>query len=116
MESEIKGQLNKLIKNKVIKEKGFRFFEEKIMNRKAMFIPILGVATFMLVGYAAADTEAPEIISDRIEVSYGEKFDVDAIDITDNRDERDSITVQANKASLDVDQLGEYTVDVTATD
>ena len=30
--------------------------EEKILKRKAMFIPILGVATFMLVGYAGVDT------------------------------------------------------------
>lgn len=116
MEIDIKGQLNRIIKNKVIRENGLRFFEEKIMNRKAMFIPILGVATFMLVGYAAADTEAPEVISDHVEVPYGEKFDVDAIDITDNRDDRDSITVQANVASLDVKQLGDYSVDVTATD
>lgn len=116
MESDIKGQLNKIIKDKVMKENLVHLFEEKIMNRKAMFIPILGVATFMLVGYAAADTEAPEIISDSIEVSYGEKFDVDAIDISDNRDGRDSIIVQANTASLDVNQLGDYTVDVVATD
>ncbi|MFQ9073195.1 MAG: hypothetical protein ACLR43_11090 [Faecalibacillus faecis] len=27
-------------------------FDEKIKNRKAMFIPIAGVAAFMLVGYA----------------------------------------------------------------
>lgn len=116
MEIDIKGQLNKIIKNKVIKENGFRIFEEKIVNRKAMFIPILGVATFMLVGYAAADTEAPEVVSDHVEVAYGEKFDVDALDIADNRDERDAIAVQANVASLDVEQLGEYSVEVTATD
>lgn len=116
MESDIKGQLNKFIKDKVMKENLVHIFEEKIMDRKAMFIPILGVATFMLVGYAAADTEAPEIMSDHLEVSYGEKFDVDAIDISDNRDGRDSITVQAKTASLDVNQLGDYTVDVIATD
>lgn len=116
MENDIKGQLNKFIKDKVMKENLVHLFEEKIMNRKAMFIPILGVATFMLVGYAAADTKAPEIMSDHLEVSYGEKFDVDAIDIKDNRDGRDSITVQAKTASLDVNQIGDYTIDVTATD
>lgn len=116
MDRNIKEQVNKFLEDKVMKENLVHFFEEKIMNRKAMFIPILGVATFMLVGYAAADTESPEIISDQLEVAYGEKFDVDAIDISDNRDGRDSIIVQANTASLDVDQLGDYTVDVVATD
>lgn len=30
---------------------------EEIKNRKAMFIPIAGVAAFMLVGYAGVDHE-----------------------------------------------------------
>ena len=34
-------------------------FEETVLNRKAMFIPILGIATFMLVGYAGVDHEKP---------------------------------------------------------
>ena len=38
-------------------------FDEKIKNRKAMFIPIAGVAAFMLVGYAGVDHENPEIVS-----------------------------------------------------
>ena len=81
-----------------------------------MFIPIAGVATFMLVGYAAVDKEKPVITSDQIEVPYGEVFDVDAVDVTDNHDSRDQITVKANTDSLDVNQLGTYNVDVTATD
>ena len=59
-----------------MKKKIDNFINENIIKRKAMFIPILGVAVFMLVGYAAVDKEAPEIISNRVEVSYGEKFDL----------------------------------------
>ena len=47
------------IKNKKLNN----FINENIIKRKAMFIPILGVSVFMLVGYAAVDKEAPEIVS-----------------------------------------------------
>ena len=80
------------------------FINENIIKRKAMFIPILGVSVFMLVGYAAVDKEAPKIVSNRIEVSYGDKVDLDAIDITDNQDSRQEIEVTA------------YDLSVTATD
>ncbi len=103
MDRNIKMRLNKII-------------QERVIKRKAMFIPIAGVATFMLVGYAAVDKEKPVITSDQIEVPYGEVFDVDAVDVTDNHDSRDQITVKANTDSLDVNQLGTYNVDVTATD
>ena len=76
-----------------MKVKTDNFINENIIKRKAMFIPILGVAVFMLVGYAAVDKEAPEIVSNRVEVSYGEKFDLNAINITDNQDERDDLIV-----------------------
>ena len=49
-------------------------FDEKIKNRKAMFIPIAGVAAFMLVGYAGVDHEKPEIVSSHIQIPYGEKL------------------------------------------
>lgn len=91
-------------------------FDEKIVNRKAMFIPMLGVMTFMLVGYAAVDHEKPEIVSDRVEISYGEKFDADLLEITDNHDDRDDITVEVKDQSLDIHQLGSYKVDVIAID
>ena len=86
MERNIKERVSQYVDENKVKEKLTQFFQEKIVNRKAMFIPITGVATFMLVGYAAADTKAPEITSDQIEVPYGEKFDVDTVDVTDNRD------------------------------
>lgn len=91
-------------------------FDEYIVNRKAMFIPIAAVASFMLVGYAATDKEKPEIKSNQIDLAYGEKLDLDIIDITDNKDSRDLITVSADTDSLDVNQLGTYEVEVTATD
>ena len=63
----------------------------------------------MLVGYAAVDKEAPKIVSNRIEVSYGDKVDLDAIDITDNQDSRPEIEVTANDlSSVNVNQLGTY--------
>ena len=116
MEKNIKERVSQIVNDKNVKEKLTKFFQEKIVNRKAMFIPIAGVATFMLVGYAAADTEAPVIVSNQIEVAYGEKFDVDTLDITDNRDERSDIQVNADLASLNVQQLGDYKITVTATD
>ena len=72
------------MKEKRNKEQLIDFINENIIKRRAMFIPILGVSVFMLVGYAAIDKEAPVIVSNRIEVPYGEKLDLDVIDITDN--------------------------------
>lgn len=99
-----------------IKVKLDNFIQERIVKRKAMFIPIAGVATFMLVGYAAVDREKPEIVSDRVQIAYGEEFDTDVIDITDNHDDRDLIDVKADIKSLNVNQLGTYSVDVVACD
>ena len=45
---------------KIKSEKLNNFINENIIKRKAMFIPILGVSVFMLVGYAAVDNEAVE--------------------------------------------------------
>ena len=99
-----------------IKTKLEGFLQEHIVKRKAMFIPIACVSTFMLVGYAAVDKEKPEILSNQITLPYGEEFDAKAIDITDNQSERDLIDVQVNTNSLDVNQLGTYKVEVVATD
>ena len=62
-----------------IKEGVKRVMDEYITNRKAMFIPIAAVASFMLVGYAATDKEKPEIISNQIDLVYGEEFDAGAM-------------------------------------
>ena len=53
MERNIKERVSQYVDENKVKEKLTQFFQEKIVNRKAMFIPITGVATFMLVGYAA---------------------------------------------------------------
>lgn len=82
---------------KIKSEKLNNFINENIIKRKAMFIPILGVSVFMLVGYAAVDNEAPEIVSNRIEVAYGEKLDLNAIDIKDNHDQRENWLLQLKK-------------------
>lgn len=93
------------------------FINENIIKRKAMFIPILGVSVFMLVGYAAVDKEVPEIISNRIEVSYGDKVDLNAVEISDNQDSREELVVSANDLdSVNVKQLGTYDLTVSATD
>ena len=42
-----------------IKTKFKDLFDEYIVNRKAMFIPIVAVASFMFVGYAATDKKSP---------------------------------------------------------
>lgn len=99
-----------------MKVKTDNFINENIIKRKAMFIPILGVAVFMLVGYAAVDKEAPEIVSNRVEVSYGEKFDLNAINITDNQDERDDLIVDIKTGNVNTKQLGIYEVLVSASD
>lgn len=93
-----------------------KIFEEKISNRKAMFIPMLGVTAFMLVGYAAVDHEKPEIITDHMIVPYGEKIDLDMLEVSDNHDSRDDLVITAHDQSLDTKQLGTYHVDISAVD
>lgn len=99
-----------------IKTKFRNLFDEYIVNRKAMFIPIAVVASFMFVGYAATDKEKPDIKSNQIEIPYGEELDLDSINIIDNKDSRDMLRVDADTTSLNVNQLGTYDVEVTAID
>ena len=87
-----------------IKTKFKDLFDEYIVNRKAMFIPIVAVASFMFVGYAATDKEKPDIKSNQIEVPYGEKLDLNSINITDNKDSRDLIRVDADTDTLNVNK------------
>ncbi|WP_297670601.1 NlpC/P60 family protein [Thomasclavelia sp.] len=99
-----------------MKKKIDNFINENIIKRKAMFIPILGVAVFMLVGYAAVDKEAPEIISNRVEVSYGEKFDLNTINIKDNQDHKDDLNIDIKAGNINTKQLGTYEIFVSASD
>lgn len=90
--------------------------QEKVIKRKAMFIPLLCVSTFGLVGYAAVDKEAPVINANQVEVLYGTELNKDMFAITDNRDALDAIEVNINDKSYDPYQLGVYNVEVTASD
>ncbi len=89
---------------------------DQVIKRKAMFIPLLCISTFGLVGYAAVDKEAPVIESNKIEVLYGTKLDKTMFAISDNRDSLDALDVQFNDKSYDANQLGIYNVEITATD
>ncbi len=87
-----------------------------IKERKAMFIPAVAVASFALVGYAAVDREAPVIDSNNIELVYGQEFSTNLVEVSDNHDTRSELDIVADTSSLNINQLGEYTIRVTATD
>ena len=93
-----------------------KIVENCLGNRKVMFLPLLFVSTFMMVGYAALDREAPVIQTERVEVLYGEELNCDLIDVVDNRDSRSAITVEADTKYFNNKRLGTYYVNVMATD
>lgn len=99
-----------------IKKMMLENLQEQVISRKAMFIPMLCIGTFGLVGYAAVDKEAPVIESNKVEVLYGTKLDKNVFAISDNRDAKEAINVDINAKSYDAYQLGTYNVEVTATD
>ncbi|MCD7840461.1 MAG: DUF5011 domain-containing protein [Erysipelotrichaceae bacterium] len=90
--------------------------QEHVIKRKAMFIPLLFVSTFGLVGYAAIDKEAPTIDANKVEVLYGTELDRTMFSIEDNRDSLDNLDVAINDSTYNANQLGTYSVEVTATD
>lgn len=99
-----------------IKTNLLEIMQEHVLKRKAMFIPILCISTFGLVGYAAVDKEKPTIEANKIEVLYGTKLDKTMFAISDNRDSLDAMDVKIDDTSYDAYQLGIYNVEVTATD
>lgn len=99
-----------------IKTQLFDNLQERVINRKAMFIPLVCLSTFALVGYSAVDKEAPIIDANRIEVLYGEELTADMFAISDNRDSLSALDIEINDKSYDPNQLGTYKVDVAATD
>ena len=103
MESDIKAQLLETLQKKVI-------------ERKAMFIPLLCISTFGLVGYAAIDKVAPVIESNKVEVLYGQNLTRNVFAVSDNRDVQEAIEVLIDPRSFDSKQLGIYDVEVTAID
>lgn len=102
------------MKNKTLLLK--EFFHEHIVMRKAMFLPLAFITTFMLVGYAAIDKEAPVITTGVIDLPFGEEFDINALDITDNHDDFEDLMVVVDTLNLNINQLGKYTVSVVARD
>lgn len=90
--------------------------QERVIKRKAMFIPLLFVSTFGLVGYAAIDKEAPTIDANKVEVLYGTELDKTMFSIEDNRDSLDNLDVTIDDSTYDANQLGTYSVEVTVTD
>ncbi|UTY38894.1 DUF5011 domain-containing protein [Allocoprobacillus halotolerans] len=99
-----------------IKTNLLEIMQEHVLKRKAMFIPMLCISTFGLVGYAAVDKEKPTIEANKIEVLYGTKLDKTMFAISDNRDSLDAMDVKIDDTSYDAYQLGIYNVEVTATD
>lgn len=99
-----------------IKTNLLEMMQEHVLKRKAMFIPMLCISTFGLVGYAAVDKEKPTIEANKIEVLYGTKLDKTMFAISDNRDSLDAMDVKIDDTSYDANQLGIYNVEVTATD
>ena len=90
--------------------------DKKIVRRKTMFIPLICMSAFALVGYAAADKEAPVINSNSVEVLYGTKLDETMFNITDNRDSLDTLDVVIDDDNFDCNEIGTYNVPVTVTD
>ncbi len=103
MESDIKAQLLETL-------------QKKIVERRAMFIPLLCISTFGLVGYAAIDKEAPVIESNKVEVLYGQDLTRNVFAVSDNRDTQEAIEVLIDSQSFNPNQLGIYDVEVTAID
>ncbi len=89
---------------------------EALGKRKAMFMPMVCVSSFMLVGYAALDTEAPEILTDTLELDINQEIDPNQISIVDNLEERAAITVNIDQSGFDSSREGTYIVPVTAAD
>lgn len=87
-----------------------------VTEKRMSIIPAIAVIACLSVGYVAVDKEKPTIVTNTMELSYGEELDLDSIEITDNRDSREDLIVTANTKSLDNKQLGNYQVEITATD
>jgi len=103
--------VNKRVKNTVL---------EGLGQRKTMFVPMVCISSFMLVGYAALDKEAPEIITTSVTMdlskAQSDGIDYGKIEAVDNRDDSSAIKFLSNVDLVDFDRPGEYTIYVTATD
>ena len=90
--------------------------KEAVLHKGQMFIPLVCVSSFFLVGYAAMDKEAPIIVDDQVVLNYGDKFDVSMVNIEDNKTSYDDLLITCNTSTLRESIVGSSYVTVEATD
>lgn len=90
--------------------------KKHVDGRKAMFIPMISVFSFLIVGYTALDKEAPIIATDEIKLAYGQELDASRLLISDNHDEVADLVVEMDTSRLDIHRVGDYYVSVTVSD
>ena len=92
------------------------FMLDRIKTQKTMFIPVVAISAFALVGYAAADRTAPVVHSNKLVVPYGTELKASDFTVSDNRDTVSVIKTEINDTSYQKDQIGTYKVNVTVKD
>ena len=92
------------------------FMVDRIKTQKTMFIPVVAISAFALVGYAAADRTAPIVHSNKLVVPYGTELKASDFTVSDNRDTVSVIKTEINDHAYQKDQLGTYKVNVTVKD
>ena len=92
------------------------FMVDRIKTQKTMFIPVVAISAFALVGYAAADRTAPVVHSNKLVVPYGTELQASDFTVSDNRDTVSLIKTEINDRAYQKDQLGTYKVNVTVKD
>lgn len=90
---------------------------EGLGKRKVMFMPMVCVSSFMLVGYAALDTTAPEIVTTSLDLELNDAITPEMIQAVDNKDDRSAITITVDQgADYDATREGTYYVTAIAKD
>ena len=92
------------------------FMVDRIKTQKTMFIPVVAISAFALVGYAAADRTAPVVHSNKLVVPYGTELKASDFNVSDNRDTVSVIKTEINDSAYQKDQIGSYKVNVTVKD
>lgn len=92
------------------------FMVDRIKTQKTMFIPVVAISAFALVGYAAADRTAPVVHSNKLVVPYGTELKASDFTVSDNRDTVSVIKTEINESAYQKDQIGSYKVNVTVKD
>ena len=92
------------------------FMINRIKTQKTMFIPVVAISAFALVGYAAADRTAPVVHSNKLVVPYGTELKASDFTVSDNRDTVSVIKTEINDHAYQKDQIGTYKVNVTVKD